>query len=210
MLDGDESPSVTTTLGAAGACPEVRHAGKVWKVGHPTQAAKTTLEQLAVAAAVSEIEALEGTLSPLSYQKAYRELLAAISAREYKTWGPGWERVVWGPMCSQLFLLSLIRENHQDATEADVVELAAKQPGQVAAALAQVIPNFARLLLSERKDLTPEQQETLLGVLAEQLAPATSQRPPAPIRKTSAASSGSGAKRSRKSRSASILTKSLG
>ena len=212
MSDGAESPSVTTMLGAAGACPEIRHDGKNWKIGHPTQRAKACLEQLAVASAFDEVEALEATLSPQRYQKAYRELLASVAAREYKTWGPGWQRVVWGPMSAQLFLLSLLRENHPDATEDDALTLAGAEPGRVSLALAQVIPSFLALLLSDRKDVTPEQRQKIMGV-AEQIAkqfgtsPTPNPTPPAPTPATTATPSSAGTKPSRKSRGASVPSK---
>lgn len=218
MSDGAESPSVTTMLGAAGACPEIRHDGKTWKIGHPTQRAKACLEQLAVASAFDEVEALEATLPPQRYQKAYRELLASVAAREYKTWGPGWQRVVWGPMSAQLFLLSLLRENHPDATEDDALTLAGADPGRVSLALAQVIPSFLALLLSDRKDVTPEQREKIMGVAA-QIAkqfgtnpnpsptPSPNPTPPAPTPETTATPSSSGTKPSRKNRGASVPSK---
>jgi hypothetical protein len=204
MLDGDpESPSVTTMLGAAGACPEVRHGGKVWKVGHPTQRAKACLEQLAAAQALAEVTVLKGIVPPDQYAELYQSVRDAITARHYKTWGEGWQKIVWGPMSAQLFLLSLVRENHPDATEDDVLAMAGGAPEQVAAALALVVPPFVSLLLSDRKDVTPEQRAAIMGVaerVASQLAP--SPPPPAPFPATTAPSSPSGTRASRKSRGA--------
>lgn len=214
-MDGDEIPSVSTMLGSSGACPEIRLNGKVWKVGHPTGRAKACLEQLAVASAFAEVEALQGALPAPSYQKAYRELLASVAAREYKTWGPGWQRVVWGEMSAQLFLLSLLRENHPEATEEDALTVAAGAPEQVSLALVQLIPNFITLLLSERKDVTQEQREKIMGVtrqmaerLSPNLAPMASPMPPAPTPANTANSSNGGTKHSRKNRGASTPTKS--
>lgn len=205
MLDGDESPTVTTMLGASGACPEVKLNGKTWRIGHPTQKAKAELETLAVQQAVAEVTALKGILPPDQYKEMFDSVRDAITAKHYKTWGDGWQRIVWGPMSAHLFLLSLIRENHQDATEDDAMALAGGAPEQVAAALAQVVPSFLLLLLSERKDVTPEQREKIMGVarkLTSQLDPKSAESPaqPVPIPVTSAPPSSAGTKPSRKSR----------
>lgn len=214
MLDGDEAPSVTTLLGSSGACPEVRHNGKVWKIGHPTGRAKACLEQLAVASAFDEVEALQASLSPQRYQKAYRELLASVAAREYKTWGSGWQRVVWGEMSAQLFLLSLLRENHPEATEEDALMLAGAAPEKVSLALVQVVPTFLALLLSERTDVAPEQREKIMGAaneIAKRFNPNPSPSAPTPSEPTpanTAPQSSAGRKPSRKSRGASTPIKS--
>lgn len=212
-MDGDDNPSVTDMLGSAGACPEIKHNGKTWRVGHPTQRAKATLEVLAADVAIAEVEALEATMDPKRYAKAYKHVMTSVQSREYRTWGEGWQKVVWGPMSSHLFLFSLIRENHPDATEANVIELMQTEPTQVARALAQVVPPFVRLLLSERRDIPPKQREELLRGLtsglteAAQLNGLTVPSPPVPTPATSAVSSTSGTKSSRKSRGVTTPTR---
>lgn len=185
--------SVSDTLGAAGACPEVRVGNKVWKIGHPTQRAKACLEQLAVQVASAEVRALKDVLPPDAYAEVFREFTDSVSARHYRTWGPGWQRVVWGPQSAHLFLLSLLRENHPDATEGDARALAAADPEAVALAVLQVTPNFVRLLLAERPELTPEQRAKVEGAVAAALAKTPHPDPPAPTPPTPAASSDSGA-----------------
>lgn len=164
------SPGVTTLLGSAGARPEIRHAGTVWKIGHPSQRAKSELELLAVAAAFAEVRELKAALPADAYAEAFQELVSSVAAKHYKTWGPGWQRVVWGPQSSHLFLLSLLREAHAQATEADAKALAAACPEEVTLALVQVVPNFVSLLLNDRPELTPEQRENLMGVVNAALA----------------------------------------
>jgi hypothetical protein len=202
-------------LGASGACPEIRLNGKTWRVGHPTQRAKAALEVLAVAQAVAEIRELKGTLPPDAYAELFRELNTAIAAKHYKTWGDGWQRVVWGPQSAHLFLLSLLRENHPDATEEDALALAAGAAEEVAAALAVVVPPFVSLLLESRKDVPPEQRKRVLGEVAARLAPkvepdavVTTPPRPAPTPQTSAPSSTAPTKRSRKSPGAGTPTTS--
>ena len=199
MNDDEPSPNVMTLLGASGACPEIRANGKVWRIGHPTGRAKSELEQLAVLSAFAEVRSLKDVLPPDAYAEAFRELTASVAAKSYKTWGEGWQRVVWGPASSHLFLLSLLRENHPQATEDDARALAVAEPEAVALALTQVVPSFIRLLLNDRKDITPEQREQAMRVVNERLGTLTPP-PPAPIPATSAGPSASGTKRSPKSR----------
>jgi hypothetical protein len=140
--------SATVTLGAAGACPEISFGGKTWKIGHPTGRAKAALEELAVGRAVWHVRELKGVLPHDDYQATFRELTASISAGDYKTWGDGWQRMLFsGVNNGVLFVLALLRECHPEATEADARNLAANEPEQVNAALARVIPDFLCKLL---------------------------------------------------------------
>lgn len=154
----DPIPSVGDVLGASGACPTVEACGKVWRVGWPTQRAKACLEELAAAKAVSEVRALKPALPPDAYAELFGELIAGISSGAYRTWGSGWQRVVFGGGNSHLFLLSLLRENHPGATEQEAKDVAAGDPDGVAAALARVVPGFFDVLL-RGVPLPPEQME---------------------------------------------------
>lgn len=147
MSDPTTPPSVQNTLGAAGACPEIPLDGRVWRVGHPTQRAKAALEEFAAAAAVNEALALKGVLPPAAYQELFAATARDVQAKAFRTWGPGWQRVVFDPLNSHLFLWSLLRENHPDATEADARRLMAAEPDRVSLALARVVPDFFRMLL---------------------------------------------------------------
>lgn len=167
---------VQTMLGAAGgACPEIPYGGKVWRVGHPTQSAKKTLEALAVASAAGELRELRGAVPPDAYKEMFDTFTAKVAAKSYRTWGPGWREVVFGESGAHLFLLSLLRENHPEATEADVLALAEHRPEDVRLAVAEVVPNFVLLLLNDLKGVTPEQREQIRGLVADRLAP-----PPTP------------------------------
>lgn len=173
MSDETTAPGVQQILGAAGACPEIVHGKRRWKVGHPTQAAKARLEKLAAKVALDEVRRLKDTLDPAAYQEAFGE--AVKSLKNYRTWRPGWQAVVFDPANSHLYLWSLIQEHHPDASEEDVLAICRDAPEEVVAAMAQVLPDFFRLLLSEiRPHLSPEAfaaAEATVGQMRARLEP---------------------------------------
>lgn len=155
MPEESQTPGVTGILGASGACPEIAHGKRRWKVGHPTQAAKSRLEKLAAKVSLDEVRRLKDALDPAAYQEAFSE--AVKSLKNYRTWRPGWQAVVFDPANSHLYLWSLIQEHHPDATEEDVLAVCRDAPEEVVAAMAQVLPDFFHLLLSDVKPhLSPE------------------------------------------------------
>ena len=173
-------PSVQNTLGAAGACPEIPLDGRVWRVGHPTQRAKAALEEFAASAAVNEVLSLKGVLPAAAYSELWAQTARDVQGRSFRTWGPGWQRVVFDPLNAHLFLWSLLRECHPDATEADAKRLMAAEPERVSLALARVVPDFFRLLLAGLS-LTADQQtqaEAALAAFAATLAPPKAPSPP--------------------------------
>lgn len=134
-------PSVGDVLGAAGASPTIPCNGKVWKLGHPTQAAKDRLEKLVVAEALENVKAAETGV--LEIDKANREsLFAAIRQRKFRTGGEEWVQTFSRPEGQVMFALSLLQEHHPDATAADVLELLTDAGDAFAAALLQVVPGF--------------------------------------------------------------------
>lgn len=155
-------------LGAAGGSPEIPFNNKIWKIGHPTQRAKETLERLAVAKATAEIMALKGAVDAQAYAELFESHKRDITSGSYRTWGDGWQRVTFAPQNAQLFLLSLLRENHPEATELDAKTLALGAREEVEIALAQVVPGFFSMLLEEMP-LPPEQKaavrEKLVSVM---------------------------------------------
>lgn len=162
----EATPGVGVVLGAAGAAPEIRSGGKTYTVAHPTQRAKARLEKIVKAAALNEVRELKGVLDPAAYQEAFAE--AVKSLPDYKTWGPGWQRVVFNPANGHLHLWSLLQEHHPDADEALALELSRGAPEEVAAALAQTLPDFFQMLLAEVEDkLPPETAAEVRGALAE-------------------------------------------
>lgn len=180
----EQTPSVTQMLGTDGACPEVTFRGRVWKVGHPDQAAKAELENLAVAAAGRNVFPLKAVMPPAHYKELAETFTRAVSTGQYQTWKPGWlEMTSQNP---HLFLASLLKRHQPDATEADAMAMMEEADDRIGVALAQVIPSFIRLLLLERKNVSPEQREQVAGAMAESILAAT--RPPQPSAPTSAAS----------------------
>ena len=174
MSKESPTPSVTGMLGNSGSCPEVSHGGKVCKIGHPSQGSKAELERLVVAVAGREVFELKGVLPPAQYAEILSSFTKMVSGGAYKTWAPGWQEVTTGN--PHLFLLALLRENHPEAKEADAVSLQDGCDDQVGVALAQVLPGFIKLLLRERKDVTPEQREQIAGEFAAGLSKAISIR----------------------------------
>lgn len=151
------SESLGTFLGAAGACPEVTANGRTWRFGHPTQRAKSELEKIVVQKATDAVLELKPVLPPASFKALFDGLMAEIRRGDFKTWGAGWQSYVFDPQYAHLFVLSLLRECHPDAAEADVVELVAAEPERVQVALAQVVPDFFALALAGVR-LTPDQR----------------------------------------------------
>lgn len=160
MADG-----VQQMLGDAGACPEIQWNGKVWRIGHPTQRAKAALEELAAAKAVTEVTALRAALPPAVYAELFDGVLKDVASGAYRTFGPGWVRQTTGPAGPALFLLSLLRERHPEATEADAIGLAAAKGDELKAALARVVPGFFDLAL-ESHPAPPEAKALIRGQIA--------------------------------------------
>lgn len=174
------SESLTQMLGGAAAPPEVPYAGRLWKVGAPDQQAKQRLERLVKAAALEEVRQLKGVLPPAAYQEAFAE--ATRSLPDYRTWGPGWQRVVNDPSNAHLFLLSLLQGPQPWATEADARGMARDVPEEVRAALAQVTPGFFRTLLADLLDGLPpgERRDEAVRLGNEMLAQSLPPPPPGP------------------------------
>lgn len=170
---------MASSLGAAGACPEISFQGKTWKVGHPTGRARSVLEELAVAKATAEVRSLKTALPPDAYAEMFTELCGRISAGDYRTWGAGWQRIIFGTQNSHLFLLSLLRENHPEATEADAKAIGFGCPEEVQLALARVVPDFFALLL-QGLPLSPEQKAQMEGLVAEVVARLKAPSAPSP------------------------------
>jgi hypothetical protein len=172
-----ESPGVGVMLGAAGPCPEFTHAGKRWTVGHPTQAAKARLENLAGKVALDEVRRMKDVLDPAAYQETFAEVTRSL--KDYRTWKPGWQRVVFDPEYAHLFFMSLLQEKHPGVTEGEVLELCAGAPEEVQAALAQVLPDFFQMLLDGIADrLTPEARAEVAGAVAKVRAALAPRVPP--------------------------------
>ncbi len=158
--------SVQNLLGDAGACPEIEWNGKRWKIGHPTQGAKGCLEELVAAKAVAEVKAIKGVLPADDYAEMFKALLSRITTGYYRTFFPGWIEQTTGGGGAVLFLLSLLRERHPDATEADAVGLAGERGDEVQAALARVVPSFFEMLVASATHIPPDQKAAMRSAMA--------------------------------------------
>jgi len=155
------SPSVTESLGDAGASPEIVLHDQVWRIGHPTQRAKSELENLAIRQATKEILDARPLVGEAAYQEMMTSHRRAMAAKEYRTFGPGWQAVITGPDGHVLFLLALLRERHPEAHEGIARELLTSRGDEVAVALMQVAPPFCELLVSEMTASAEEKAQVL-------------------------------------------------
>jgi hypothetical protein len=159
MSESGGTPGVGVMLGRGAEI--VLPSGKKWKVGAPDQFAKWRLEKLAAKVAFDEVRRLKDVLDPATYAEAFGEVTRNL--KSYRTWQPGWQSVVMSPANQHLVLLSLM----PDATEADVLSIFAEAPEEVAAALAQVLPDFFTLLVEPlTAHLSPTELATVNGALA--------------------------------------------
>lgn len=151
-------PAVGDVLGPAGACPEILHNGKTWKIGHPDQAAKDRLEKLVVADAWNNVKAalLGDPEHDEELKASYQE---SVRNREYRTGGKLWARAFSRTDGQVLFYLSLIQAHHPEATSQDVVSLMADKPDEFLTAIELVTPRFF-FVAAEAMGLPPDKQQT--------------------------------------------------
>lgn len=141
-----QTDGIGAVLGDAGAPVEITHAGKTWKVGAPTQAAKTVLEQLVVQVSMAALDEMKTFLPAGAWEEKRAELDAQLFGRHWQTWGKLWTTVSNGPLGLPLFLLSLLRANHPTATVADAEEIWQNANRQARIALTIAVPSFFALL----------------------------------------------------------------
>jgi hypothetical protein len=146
-VDGSQVAGIGDVLGDAGSLPEIEYGGKVWKVGKATQRAGDCLVQLTIRAAMREIQALKGIIDPADYREMFDDFTVAVQKGAYRTWGDRWSAMSSGMDGTVRFLLSLLRERHPDATEAEALALMVNCGDEVKVAFAQVLPPFLFLLL---------------------------------------------------------------
>lgn len=183
-MDGSQVAGLSDVLGDAGSLPEIEYAGKVWKVGKPTQRAADTLVALTIRAAMREIQALKGIIDPADYQQMFDDFTVAVQKGAYKTWGERWYAMASTAEGTMRFLLSLIRERHPDASEKDALALAVNCGEEVRVAFAQVLPPFLFLMLDNHPSVLAasderraEIKETLYPNILEAFRPLLSPSP---------------------------------
>lgn len=145
-------PGVGPALGGSGACPRIVCGDKTWTVGWPTQKAKSALEIATLELAVANHEEACAHLPAKFVARKQKELDGAIDGGHWRTWGELWTSVNEGPDGNTLFLLSLLREHHPDATLADARKLWREKGGETVRAFAVVVPSFFELLVADRPE----------------------------------------------------------
>lgn len=163
------TPGVGEFLGDAGALPEIVCGGARWRIGFPTQAARAALEELAVSQAIDEVYALERVTPPDRFKRLEDKLNKAVAARHYRTWGPGWVESIQGADGHALFVCSLLRERHPDATPDDARRLMAERPEELRLALVRVLPDFFALLVESLPGLPTDQRGPAARKMAEEV-----------------------------------------
>ena len=136
-------------LGAAGPCPTIEYEGTAWKVGHPTQRAKVALEHLVVESAAANIEAMRPAWGKKKTEEKLDALDMQVMGGHHKTAGALWNAINSGPDSVFLFLTSLLRENHPDATLVQGRKLWVNCPREVRRALALTVPAFFTLIAAD-------------------------------------------------------------
>lgn len=162
MSDQNDGAGIIPALGDAGPCPEIRSGNKTWTVGHPTQAAKAELERIVVQVAIQNLDELRAVLPRARWAERAAALDAKIEGGHWKTHGSLWTAVNSGPLSQPLFLLSLLRKNHPDATVADAQALWLGEPRQAKHALAMVVPGFFAIL-AESAPMPPEDRPAFVA-----------------------------------------------
>lgn len=157
-------------LGDAVPPPEVRFNGKPWRIGHPTQGAKAELEKLVVQVAEQSVDDLKGVLPAARHAALVKRLDDRIMARQWQTWGPLWSETVNGPLSFPLFLLSLMKPHHPEATVADAQSLWLGVNRECRNALVMVLPGFFDLLAASLPGDAADRAASAREMVAELLA----------------------------------------
>lgn len=145
----DDGTDIGDILGTAGAPPEIECNGRVWRIGFPTQRAKTRLNELLIGITEDELESMEGVVSPKRFKKLEDSFNADLKSGKYKTWGDGWANALGSQRGGIAFFLSLLRENHPDATEADALLLLRECGEKCQRAMLRVAPPFFSALADD-------------------------------------------------------------
>lgn len=159
-----EAPSMTALTGEPG--PTIVEGGKTWRLGFATQKAKARLENLFREYAVRDATENE---SPQEAQ-AVRDM---ARGGHYRTLEAGWVVMLQSPAGQVLYLLSFLQQHHPDATYADAMRIARKEPQQVQDAMTEISPDFFKAVAREvaaERGLDADEIEKLETVFAEAMA----------------------------------------
>lgn len=179
-MDEIHGDGIGPALGGKGApCPTVTFCKVTWKIGWPTEEARLWLELLIAQYAEDGLKERKRTKSAVDYAKSEADLERDLAAGYHRTFGQLWNKTVDGPDGMPLCLLSLLKEHQPDATLKDAKVLWGSAARQVRIALAQVVPNFAAVLVEDNPLIHQDEREAkkaeLTALFLERIAP-----PPTP------------------------------
>jgi len=140
---------------------EIENNGKKWTIGKPTRTAKEEFETFITQQAWNEIAALR-EIVPEAFSEAKSEFVRLAGSKEYRAGGKAWMAAFHGPDGDALFLLSLLKEHHPDATLNDARGLMFDKPEDVEAALAVMVPGFFEFVAG-LPDTPPAMRRVLLA-----------------------------------------------
>lgn len=147
MAEEIKAEGVGPVLGDAGPAPSFDWDGRTWTLGHPVQRAKAELERLVRQYVCAELEEMRGVWPEPKFAAKEAELDERIYGGQCKTWGGLWLAATDGPDGNALFLLSLLRGRHPEATLDDARVMWNASPRPLRHAFAEVIPGFFGHLL---------------------------------------------------------------
>lgn len=160
-------PTLSDLLGGSAAPFPVTHAGKTWKVGPPTKAARDFFNKALIAAAVADAAAADAEFPGLG---ELVRVSGRIRRREHLPGGPLWLEQLSSPVANPAFLASLLYAGgHADVTLADAEGLLDAAPDAVAAATGVMVPDFFALVLADER-MPRALREALAGQLPAILA----------------------------------------
>jgi len=154
-----------TPMGAARACPEIEWNGQTWKIGYPTGRAKDILKKLFIRQATDDVISLKNVLDGEQYAEMFESHRLALQSGKFEPFKPGWNAVMQSPNGGSLFLLSLLRLNHPNATLADANGITMDKGDELALIIDQVMPDFFSVLVADLKISPEKRQETLATLM---------------------------------------------
>jgi hypothetical protein len=162
----DDLMGVSPSLGDAAVLPTITFAGKSWTVGAPTQKAKSAFEDFVVQIASANVERQKGNVPAAKWEQLNDRLDGEIESGQYLTWGKLWNRINDSPESPIVYLASLLKERHDDATLELARQMIKAEPRQVRRALARGVPSFFSLIVQEWDSTTEEQNRLLAELMA--------------------------------------------
>ena len=135
-------PALSDVLADAGEPLTVTHAGKVWKIGFPTQGAKDRYEKLILDREKRLVLRQKEILSPADFSARVDRLAEQIEQRQFATGGVMWVRHAGTAQGWVMWVQALLTTHHPDVTADEVGALVADAGDEVRLALEVLVPTF--------------------------------------------------------------------